>query len=223
MSGIPWHPRECGCLASLASQVSERITPCIILRFAGLSSRFMLNSAIGARPHETKRGASILRIRRVQFRIWSLMALVALVGILCSIPVSALAILLSYAASLSTMVLIPVGLASGERRIDAAYWALVLHPIAILVWISVWSLLGFPRGVHCTGNDQVETVFIDKPYELTFLSCFYLPILGIFAWAWAAYRSHRRSTTIPLLILPIVWIATVFVQIWDPFHLHRRF
>jgi hypothetical protein len=153
----------------------------------------------------------------MKFRLRSLMAAVAIVAILLSLPVVALQFAILYVTVLAALILVPAVLAPRERRIETADWALALHPIALLVWLSVWRFYRYPGGLYPEDKGRVNTLLIDTPYALSYLTRFCMPLLGVLAWGLAAYWFPRRSTTKPLLVLPIVWIMTLVALACDPF------
>jgi hypothetical protein len=160
-----------------------------------------------------------MRPRRVRFTIRGLMIAVLVVAILLSLPYLVRVCLMLSMPMLAIMVLVPAVIAPAGRRIEAVFWAMALHPLVFLVWLSA---LRFPG--HCPPlHINEKNMFLSWPWLWAYSSRFYLPFLGVLGWALAANCSPRRPLMKPLLALPIVWLTTLVVLMWDPFEVQDWF
>lgn len=156
---------------------------------------------------------------RMQFQLRWLMAAVAIVAILLSLPTAAVAVIGFFGAILAIMILIPAGLAPPGRRIRAASWSLALHPLLLLGWLSVWRLTAIPQPLYPGDDSLLYHVVLEIPYIMAILSLFYLPIFAVLGWTSAALGFLQRFDFKPLLFLPMTWLTTLVILVWDPFKL----
>jgi hypothetical protein len=159
----------------------------------------------------------------MQFRLKSLMAIVAALAIVFSVPAVTIKFTALYISVLAALIILPTSITPREHRPAAAYWALALHPLALLLWLSAWRLHGHQVPLYPKDKNLYNTLILDTPYALAFLSRFYLPLAGTLGRAVAEFYLRRRSWAKPLLLLPVVWAATILVLCWDPFKLRAWF
>ena len=171
-----------------------------------------------------------MRMYRVQFRIRSVIVGIAIVAVLLSVPVriwliiAALAwYLLLFGIFLAALVVVPALIAPRERRIEAGYWALALHPLLLLLWLSVWRPYSYPDGISPYDRSPLTTILLTAPYAMAYFSRFYMPVLGALGCALSAYRFRQRSITMALSVLLVAWIATFIIVNWDPFDIRMWF
>jgi hypothetical protein len=150
-----------------------------------------------------------------RFTIGRSMIVIAVVAALLSLPTTAVQIGLLF-MTVPALILIPAGLAPPGRRIEAAYWALSLHPLVFLAWLSAWRSFAIRQQLYPSDKYLLT---LDLPYFLASLSRFYLPIFAVFGWGLASCFFPQRQVSKPLLVVPIVWLTTMVVLMWDPFEL----
>jgi hypothetical protein len=156
-----------------------------------------------------------MRFPAVRFTIGRSMVVIAVVAFLLSLPTAAVEFLLLF-MTIPALILVPASLAPSGRRIEAAYWAMTIHPLVFLAWLAAWRSLGIRQPLRATDK---YVIILEIPYVLAYLSRFYLPILAAFGLTSAAYRFPRLSLSTPLLFVPIVWLTTLVVLMRDPFEL----
>jgi hypothetical protein len=152
---------------------------------------------------------------RIKFQLRWLMGAVATVAILLSLPAAA-SFLIMLVLLPAVLILVPAALAPPERRVEVAYWAMALHPLLFLAWLSAWRFLVNPGQIHPEDYAWPHSLIV-VPYALLLLSRFYLPIMGGLGAVLSANRFSGRSLARPLLVLPVVWLTTLFVLGRDPF------
>jgi hypothetical protein len=156
---------------------------------------------------------------RIRFTIRDLMIAVLVAAILLSLPIAGLVVLASLTTILAIMIFAPAGVAPPGRRVETAYWAMALHPLALLAWLSALRIPGHCPILYDQDKGLLFGQFLEVPYILAYLSLYYLPILGIVGGAVAVYCFPRPTLVKPLLPVPITWMTTWVVLMWDPFEL----
>ncbi len=71
-----------------------------------------------------------------KFKLWWLMVAVLIVSILLSVPIAAVEFFTFYMTILSVLILVRAAVALSGRRIEAAYWAMAIHPRLVLVGLA---------------------------------------------------------------------------------------
>jgi hypothetical protein len=153
-----------------------------------------------------------------QFRIQSLMFVVAFFAVLFSLREPITQWVIIYMGILSAMALGPAGFAPTGRRVEFVYWSMVLHPLVLL---AVLAAVRLPDGcAHLIINDRrpFNVLFIAMPYNLLFLSCFYTPVFALVGSVLAVSRFRGRPLARPLWALPAVMVTTWLVLLLDPFN-----
>lgn len=156
---------------------------------------------------------------RVQYRIRWLMAAVAVVAVLLSLPAPVLVLLVLPAVIVAAMILVPSALAPCGRRIEAACWAMALHPLAFLAWLAAWRFVLDPRTLYPRDGGWYFTMTLQAPYFLALVSRWYLPALLTIATPLGLNHRAWRRLVIPLLTMVVVWSTTWAVLNWDPFQM----
>jgi len=164
-----------------------------------------------------------MRMVHVQFQLRWLMVAIAVLAIILSMSAGTTEFLVFFFTILVLIILVPAAIAPSGRRIETAYWAMALHPLLLLVWIAAWRLPGRRAQLYPHDKDLLHALQLTIPYFVAYLSRFYLPIFGFIGWASAKRWFPRRSLSEPLMFLPITWITTLVVLIWDPFELQDWF
>jgi hypothetical protein len=153
----------------------------------------------------------------MRFRIWWMMAAVAVVAVLLSLPIPLLFLLVLPASAAVAIILVSAALAPRGRRVEAAYWALAVHPMAILAWLAVWRFFLDPRTLQPKDEGWYFALTLSYPYFMALLSLWNLPLLLAFAVPLALNQFAGRRLAIPLLLTLIVWFSTAAVLERDPF------
>jgi hypothetical protein len=153
---------------------------------------------------------------RVQLQIRWLMAGVAALAVLLSLPTPVPQLLL-LPGTVAALILVPTALAPRGRRVEVAYWAMALHPLVFLAWLALWRCLVDARQLYPMHRGWYFTVTLELPYFLAFLTRWYLLALLAIAGIVAAPRPTGRALAIPLMLMIVVWFSTALVVEWDPF------
>ena len=153
---------------------------------------------------------------RLQFKIMWLMVAVAALAFVLALPAAA-QFLLMLAAIPAAMILLPTALAPHPRRVEVAYWAIALHPLAFLAWLSLWRFVLDPRTLLPRDRGSYFILTLEVPYLLALLTRWYLLLLLAIAGPLATGRFAGRPLAVPLLLLVVVWFSTWAVLDWDPF------
>jgi hypothetical protein len=159
-----------------------------------------------------------MSLPRPQFRIWWLMAGVAVVAMLLAwVHVDAVVAM----AGMLLVVILPALLAPATRRLEAAAWAASLQPPVPLVylyatWVVAWCVLGHRPRVYL--NDPKYLGEIVAILRCMFFVAF-LPGSAICLGTGLVLTvvcSARRSVHWPLVVLPLAWLAAFVLFRWDP-------
>jgi hypothetical protein len=153
---------------------------------------------------------------RVQFRLRRSMATAAVLAVFLVLPPQ-LQFLLMLPAIVATLILVPAALAPRARRVEVAYWATALHPLAFLVWLAAWRFLLDPRTLYPRDSGWSFTLTLEVPYILAVLTRLYPVVFLAVGVALATSRFTGRSLTVPLLLTVAVWLSTWAILAWDPF------
>jgi hypothetical protein len=155
-----------------------------------------------------------MRLSSVRFHIWSLMVVVAGVACLLSLPSPIVQLVLLVSIPV-VLILGPAWVAPHGRRVEVAFWALALHPLLLLAWLSVLRRPGHCPPLYPSDNDAL----LEWPFFVAWLSRFYQPAFAALGGVAVAIWFPQRSVSKPLVALPIAWLTTVVVLAWDPFKL----
>jgi hypothetical protein len=160
-----------------------------------------------------------MKITSLQARLWHLLLINGVLGAVIGVARLDIAGTCALFVMAST-ILIPVCAARPERRLKVAAWIVSLHPVMTLpyvyaAWGVAWCLLGHrPRSS------------LDDPYRIGFPVEVPL-VLAHFAfggWSFsicaglvlAGRRWLLRRDLGELGALPVAWIVTFVLLVWDP-------
>jgi hypothetical protein len=165
-----------------------------------------------------KRDSHSMTKLRSQLRIWWLMVAVAFVAVLLAwLPPEAVVA----SVGIVLVVLIPVACSPPELRPVVAIWAVALHPVMIPVylysaWATAWCVLGHRPRLSLDELNRLG-LFVTVPLVMTLLSYLAWPISFFTGFGLAVDGFRRRPFPyLRLIIVPIVWLATIVVLAWDP-------
>jgi hypothetical protein len=157
-----------------------------------------------------------MRLPRMQVPIWWLMAAVAVLAILLSLPSAASLLSVVIAA----LVLLPTALAPRGHRVEVAYWAMALHPLVLLAWLGACRFLLDPRPLRSIEGGWYVALTLEVPYALALLSHYYLWVLfAVGGIVGAVAGLSERTFVRPLLALLAIWLTTRIVVWSDPFEM----
>ena len=138
-------PYKASSVATSARTDNERRPETRRVQLRGAALRKSATPPVQVGRRIPARGSATVRIRRFQPRLRSLMIAVAVVAILLRLPVVLLHTLAVFASVPVALVLVPSVLAPQNRRVEAACWALALHPLAAPDLDSDLALLPVPE------------------------------------------------------------------------------
>jgi hypothetical protein len=151
------------------------------------------------------------------------MATVAVVAIFLTLPSPVLLLCLVVGLVAGVFVLLPAALAPRGRRVEVAYWAMALHPLIFLAWLSIWRFLLDPRQLLPADGGWYFTLTLEIPYLLAWLSYYYLWLFFAVGAVVGFIRLTERIVLRPLLILLAVWLMTLIVLSCDPWGMRDWF
>jgi hypothetical protein len=159
----------------------------------------------------------------MQLQIRWLMVIVAVLAIFLSLPWPVPLLCLMVGLIAGIFVLLPAALAPRGHRVEVAYWAMALHPLIFLAWLSIWRFLFDPRPLRPTDGGWYLTLTLEIPYLLAWLSYYYLWVFFAAGAIVGFVRFSERIVLRPLLILLAVWLMTLVVLGCDPWGMRYWF
>jgi hypothetical protein len=132
---------------------------------------------------------------------------VAAIAVFLSLPVP-FQVLSILPATVAALILVPTALAPRARRVEVAYWAMALHPLAYLAWLAFWRFFIDRRDLLPRDSGWYFTLTLALPYFLAMLSRWYLPAFLTVAAPLGLNRFAGRPLAIPLLLMLVVWFST---------------
>jgi hypothetical protein len=155
-------------------------------------------------------------MRHTHLRIRWLMAAVAVVAVLLSLPPLGLLLSSALVVVVGLLILLPAAAAPRGHRVEVAYWATALHPLMFLAWLGTWRFLLDTRPLGPTDDSWYLTLTLGVPYFLAWFSHYYLWVLFAVGAIVGAARFPEGVFVRPLLTLVGVWLTTWIVLTLDP-------
>jgi hypothetical protein len=160
-----------------------------------------------------------MKITSLQVRLWHLLLTNAVLGAAILVaPPDLAGICASFV--LASTILIPVRATQPERRLKVAAWIVSFHPVMLLpyvyaAWGVAWCLLGHrPRS---SLDDPYRIGFlVEVPLALAHFTFGLCPFSICAGLVLAGRRWVLRRDLGELRALPVAWIVTFVLLVWDP-------
>ncbi len=156
----------------------------------------------------------------MQMQLRWLMAAVLVAALLLSLPGPLIAVGGIIGATLAVVTLVPAGLAPRGRRVEAASWGFILHPLVLLAWLQAWRLCYFRGPLGYRDQSTMLSVVLEIPYLLAILSLGYAPAVALLGCIALACDYRRWLDTARFLAYLLIWMTTVLILAADPFDLY---
>jgi hypothetical protein len=153
----------------------------------------------------------------LQFKLKWLMVVVAVCAVILSLPGGAL-VVLGLLAIPAAMIALPSAVAPRGRRADIACWAMALHQLVLLAWLSLWRFVLDPMPLAQWNTGWYYGLTLEVPYVVTMFSCIYQPVLFLLILGFGhRYCTQRESVVLAMILMLFLWPLTWEVLSCDPF------